>query len=55
MNIPQVLFRAAVALLGVLVLPHALAEYPEKPIKIVSGFAPGGSLDGLARITAEKL
>jgi len=55
MKISQVMYRAAVALLGVLVLTQAMAEYPEKPIRIVSGFAPGGSLDGLARITAEKL
>ena len=55
MTIPQVCSRAVLALLTVLAMPIAMAEYPEKAIRIVSGFAPGGSLDGLARVTAEKL
>lgn len=51
----QGLCRLAIALLALLVAPHALAQYPDRPIKIVSGFAAGGSLDALARIVAEKL
>ena len=45
----------AIALLALLVVPQALAQYPDRPIRIVSGFAAGGSLDALARIVAEKL
>ena len=37
--------------LGALLLPLvALAAYPEKTIKIVVGFTPGGSADSIARI-----
>ena len=49
------LCRLATALLAILFAPHALAQYPDRPIRIVSGFAAGGSLDALARIVAEKL
>lgn len=33
----------------------AVATYPNKPIKIISPFAPGGATDILARILAQKL
>ena len=33
----------------------ALAAYPEKPIKVLVGYAPGGSTDVVARLIAPKL
>src|SRR6266849_5633672 len=38
------------------VLAQSSAEkYPEKPIKIIVPFAPGGSVDILARVVGQKL
>jgi tripartite-type tricarboxylate transporter receptor subunit TctC len=33
----------------------AAARYPEKPIKIIVPFAPGGSVDAVARVVGQKL
>jgi tripartite-type tricarboxylate transporter receptor subunit TctC len=45
---------AAAAVLAAVASP-ALAEYPDKPIKIVVPYPPGGFNDTLGRIVAEKL
>ena len=47
-------------LLASLILPPAHAnddarDYPRRPVRIVSGFAPGGSTDFLIRTLAPKL
>ena len=52
-------FKAAAALaagLAILALPtHAQSDYPNRPVKLVVGFAPGGSTDIVARIVAHRL
>ena len=44
--------------LGVVLVPGASvaqADYPNKPIKLIVGFAPGGSTDIVGRIVAQRL
>ena len=49
---------AIAAWAGILVLPTAAlaqSDYPNKPVKLIVGFAPGGSTDIVARIVAQRL
>jgi len=48
--------RAAVLLLGLLAGASSLAQdYPSKPIRLIVGFPPGGNVDVVGRIVAQKL
>ena len=46
---------AALALLTSLVMPAAAQKYPERPVKMVLPFGPGGVADVTSRLVAEKL
>ena len=51
--------RIKAALVGLLAavagVGPAAAEFPDKPIKIMAPYAPGGNIDVTARIIADKL
>jgi tripartite-type tricarboxylate transporter receptor subunit TctC len=46
---------ASAALLLSPVASNAQSEYPNKPVKLIIGFAPGGSTDIIGRLIAQKL
>ncbi len=46
-------FAAVLALLGA--STQALAEYPDRPVKIINPYGPGGSGDNIQRLFASKL
>jgi tripartite-type tricarboxylate transporter receptor subunit TctC len=54
---PQALRRFAIALVSWLVLlaPAVAGNYPDRVVRIVNPFPPGGSVDVMARLLAQKL
>ena len=47
--------RSLLALAALAPLPAAAQAYPNKPIKLVVPYAPGGGADGVARIVAKRV
>jgi len=52
---PSLSRRLLLGSLGALAAGSAQAAYPERPITMLHGFAPGGSADALARVLAPSL
>jgi tripartite-type tricarboxylate transporter receptor subunit TctC len=48
-------FRILIAAALTLIASPALAEYPDKPIRIIVPYSPGGTSDFIARISAQNL
>ena len=48
------LSRFAVFAFSILLSFSAAAEWPDKPVKFVSPYPPGGSVDPLARLLPER-
>lgn len=46
-------FFAALTLLGAGYVPSAFADYPDKPIKLIVPFPPGGPTDAMARLIGQ--
>jgi tripartite-type tricarboxylate transporter receptor subunit TctC len=55
MRIKAALFCVALALAGFAFAAQAQDKYPDKPIRIMAPYAPGGNIDVTARIIADKL
>jgi tripartite-type tricarboxylate transporter receptor subunit TctC len=51
----NILSRWFAALVVALALPAAAQPYPNKPVKILVGFAPGGAMDIVARTVGQKM
>lgn len=49
------LFAGLAALALTILTGPALAAFPERPVKIIVGFTPGGTADSVARILAQEL
>ena len=54
-NLAARLFLSALVALATLAGASAFAQYPNKPIKLIVGFPPGGGSDAAARLTAAAL
>ena len=51
------MFRFTLALIGAMLCIQGAAaqDYPNRPIRFLQGFAPGGNADTIARVLAEEL
>src|SRR5256885_1137910 len=54
-QVMRVMCRAVLAAVALVAAAPALAAWPERPIKVLIGYAPGGSTDLVARMLSVKL
>src|ERR1700754_4159859 len=52
----RLLLSSGAALAASLAAPSAFAQnWPQKPVRVLVGFAAGGNIDNLARVTCQRL
>lgn len=51
----KIFFRACLAVACVYAVPSQAQPYPERPVRVVQGYAPGGNADMIARIVSAEM